>query len=96
MRRTRSTADVVEGEVSDKGVELHEQGQGLANATGGTENGNLGSLRWKLRWLAGGQERAPRQCFFIWATHLAGRSGEATLLEEVEGLTSSEHLDCEG
>lgn len=62
VRRTRSTADVVEGEVSDKGVLLHEQGQRLANATGGTENGNLGGLRWKLRWLAR-QRRAPRQCF---------------------------------
>lgn len=62
VRRTRSTADVVEGEVSDKGVLLHEQGQRLANATGGTENGNLGGLRWKLRWLAR-RRRAPRQCF---------------------------------
>lgn len=34
--------------------------------------------------------------FFGGTTHLASRSGEATLLEEVEGLTSSEHLDCEG
>lgn len=96
MRRTRSTADIVEGEVSDKGVELHEQGQGLANATGGTENGNLGGLRWKLRWLAREQESSEAMFFLSWTTHLAGRSGEATLLEEVEGLTSSEHLDCEG
>lgn len=68
MRRTRSTADVVEGEVSDKGVELHEQGQGLANATGGTENGNLGSLRWKLRWLASGQESSEAM-FFLFGLH---------------------------
>lgn len=66
VRRTRSTADIVEGEVSDKGVELHEQGQGLANATGGTENGNLGGLRWKLRWLASEQESSEAMLFFIW------------------------------
>lgn len=65
MRRTRSTADIVEGEVSDKGVELHEQGQGLANATGGTENGNLGGLRWKLRWLASEQESSEALFFYL-------------------------------
>lgn len=44
-RRTGSETDVVEGELADSGVELEEQRQGLANATGGTENGDLGGLQ---------------------------------------------------
>ena len=43
-RCTGSKTDVVEGELADSGVELEEQRQGLANATGGTENGDLGGL----------------------------------------------------
>ena len=53
MRRTRSTADIVESELRNKGVELHEQGQGLTNATSGTKDGNLGGLEMEMRWLAG-------------------------------------------
>ena len=41
---TRSTADVVEGELGNTGVELQEEGEGLANATTSTEDGDLGSL----------------------------------------------------
>jgi hypothetical protein len=41
---TGSSADVVEGELSDAGVELEEEGEGLANATAGTEHGNLGKV----------------------------------------------------
>lgn len=41
---TGSAADVVEGEVGDTGVQLHEQGERLADTTGGTENGDLGEL----------------------------------------------------
>lgn len=46
--RTRSATDVVEGEVGDTGVELHKQGERLANATGGTEDGNLGELELRI------------------------------------------------
>lgn len=42
--RTRGATDVVESELSDVGVELEEEGQGLANAAGGTEDGDLGEL----------------------------------------------------
>jgi hypothetical protein len=45
---TGSTADIVEGELRNTGVELQEQGQRLANTTGGTENGDLGGLRKRL------------------------------------------------
>lgn len=39
--RTGGEADVVEGELGDARVELEEQRQRLANATGGTEDGDL-------------------------------------------------------
>ena len=42
---TGSAADVVEGEVSDTGVQLHQQGERLTNATRGTEDCDLGELR---------------------------------------------------
>jgi hypothetical protein len=45
IERTGSTTDIVEGELSDTGVELHQQRQRLANATAGTEDGDLGGLR---------------------------------------------------
>ena len=45
MRRTRSTADIVESELRNTGVELQQQRERLANTTGGTENGDLGGLR---------------------------------------------------
>lgn len=42
---TGSQADVVQGKLSDSWVELQEQGQRLANATSGTEDGDLGQLQ---------------------------------------------------
>lgn len=42
--RTGATTNIVEGELGDTGIELHQQGQRLANATGGTEDGDLGGL----------------------------------------------------
>lgn len=44
QKHTRTTLDIVEGELSNTGVELQEEGEGLANATTGTENGDLGGL----------------------------------------------------
>jgi hypothetical protein len=44
LMRTGSQADIVEGELGNPGVELQEEGQRLANATGGTEDGDLGCL----------------------------------------------------
>lgn len=41
---TGATLDVVQGELSDTGVELEEEGQRLANPTAGTEDGDLGGL----------------------------------------------------
>ena len=38
------TANVVEGELSDAGVELEEERQRLSDSTAGTEDGNLGEL----------------------------------------------------
>lgn len=42
--RTGSATDIVESEVSDAGVHLEEKRERLANATGSTENGDLGEL----------------------------------------------------
>lgn len=44
-QHTGSTTDVVEGKLSDSGVELQEKRQRLANTTTGTEDGDLGGLR---------------------------------------------------
>lgn len=44
ISHTGSTTDIVEGKLRDTGVELEQQGQRLANTTGGTENGDLGGL----------------------------------------------------
>lgn len=41
---TGCAADIVESKLGNTGVQLHEEGQRLANATGGTENGDLGEL----------------------------------------------------
>ena len=46
--RTGSTADIVESELRNTGVELQQQRERLANTTGGTENGDLGGLREEL------------------------------------------------
>lgn len=43
-RRTRAATDIVQGELSNTGVELHQQRQRLANATGSTEDSDLGGL----------------------------------------------------
>lgn len=42
--RTGGATDVVEGQLSDAGVELEEEGEGLADTAGGTEDGDLGKL----------------------------------------------------
>jgi hypothetical protein len=42
---TGRKADVVEGQLGDPGVELEQQGERLTNATGGTEDGDLGRLQ---------------------------------------------------
>lgn len=42
--RTGCTADIVEGELGDAGVELQQEGQWLTDATGSTENSDLGEL----------------------------------------------------
>lgn len=41
---TRATADIVESELGDAGVQLHQKRERLANATGSTEDGDLGGL----------------------------------------------------
>jgi hypothetical protein len=53
---TGSTADIVESELGNTGVELQQQGERLANTTGGTENGDLGGLREKLASIGGGKK----------------------------------------
>lgn len=60
---TGSAADIVQSKLGDAGVELEEERERLANATGSTEDGNLGQLeghkkqlvstrRWAFRVLA--------------------------------------------
>lgn len=41
---TWASADVVESELGNTGVELQQQGERLANTTGSTEDGDLGCL----------------------------------------------------
>lgn len=41
---TGGATDVVEGQLSDAGVELEEEGEGLADTAGGTEDGDLGKV----------------------------------------------------
>jgi hypothetical protein len=41
---TGSAADVVQSKLSDSGVELEQERERLANATGSTEDSNLGQL----------------------------------------------------
>lgn len=41
---TRSATDIVQSKLSDASVELEEERERLANATGSTEDGNLGQL----------------------------------------------------
>ncbi len=53
---TGATADVVEGQLGDPGVELEEERQGLANAAGSTEDSNLGQL------LGAGEESVKKGC----------------------------------
>ena len=43
-QRTRTEFDIIEGQLADTRVELHQQGQRLTDTTSGTENGNLGGL----------------------------------------------------
>ena len=47
IAHTRATTDIIEGELSDTGVQLKQEGQRLANATTGTQDGDLGGLRMK-------------------------------------------------
>ena len=42
---TWAALDIVEGKLAHPRVELEEEGQGLTNATGSTENGDLGGLQ---------------------------------------------------
>lgn len=44
-RLTRSQTDVVQSQLSNSGVQLEQQRERLANATGGAEDGHLGELR---------------------------------------------------
>lgn len=46
-KRTGTSTDIVESKLSDEGVELKEEREGLADATTSTKDGNLGELCWK-------------------------------------------------
>jgi hypothetical protein len=43
-KRTGSSTDVIESKISDEGVELEEEREGLADTAAGTKDGNLGEL----------------------------------------------------
>lgn len=43
-KHTGTATDIVESKLSYSGIELQKKRQRLANATGSTENGNLGEL----------------------------------------------------
>lgn len=59
-RLTGSAADIVQRKLGDAGVELEEKRQRLANATGSTEDGNLGQLEWHKKQLVSTSSRALR------------------------------------
>lgn len=84
---TRASADVVESELGDARVELHQERKGLANATSGTKDGDLGGLQ-RSTSATGGREKLRSDGE---KAHLASRGRESPLLEEVEGLASSKH-----
>lgn len=100
--RTGRKTDVVEGKLADPGVELEEEGERLANATGGTEDGDLGGLQDGLlasaaelrpALMAGSRADAvPSWCCF--AAYLAGRGGKAAALDLSEYLPGGEHVGC--
>lgn len=62
--RTGGEADVVEGQLADARVELEQQRERLANATGGTEDGDLGGLRAVCQCVLSQWQplRCPRSC----------------------------------
>lgn len=84
---TGSTTDIVESELRNTGVELQQQGERLANTTGGTENGDLGGLREELASIEGKEGTD---------THIDSGGREGPLLEEVNSATSGEHDDIWG
>ena len=56
---TGGTTDIVEAKLCDVGVELEEEGQGLADSSTGTEDGDLGLACSRGRELARlGKQRA--------------------------------------
>lgn len=57
---TGSAADIVQSKLGDAGVELEKQRKRLANATGSTEDGNLGQLEARKKQLVSTSSRALR------------------------------------
>ncbi|GAA5230781.1 hypothetical protein GCM10025794_32770 [Massilia kyonggiensis] len=47
-RRTRATANIIEGKLRNTGVELEQERERLANATSSAENSDLGGLKMKM------------------------------------------------
>ena len=47
-KRTGPAADVVESELGDAGVQLEQERERLANATGSTEHSDLGELDYPI------------------------------------------------
>lgn len=76
QKHTRATLDIVEGELSNTGVELQEEGEGLANATTSTENGDLGGL-----YIQSSQHIVPCS---IEATRIKAQQPPRTWLAEAE------------
>ena len=79
---TRGTDDIVQRELGDSGVKLQEEGQRLANPTGGPENGDLRSLY----HMFGQPMDWTESCFKgQWnEAHIGGGSGEGSPLGGAE------------
>lgn len=80
-QRTWAEADIVKGKLRDTGVQLHEQGQRLSNATSSTQDGHFGGLKMtsesaEMEWP--GRHKT--------ASYLSRRDGERPALHLAEHL----------
>lgn len=88
-RLTGSAADIVQSKLGDAGVELEQQRQRLANASGSTEDGNLGQLEARKKQLVSTSSRAlrivdearPRWGRDRSSSYVAGRGRESPALD---------------
>lgn len=103
---TGCEADVVEGELANARVELEQEGERLADTTGGTEDGDLGRLQLAVSAEAPPASMAAMEVFArskklldclgaAEGAYLAGRHREGAALGLGESVPGSEHDGCD-